>query len=130
MSIITAHIDNSKYKTTIRSEAEHIIIADEPIESGGTNLGFSPSELLAAALASCTAITLRMYADRKKWNLIDIITKVDIQKTDDNPTVFNRKIKLFGELNTEQIEKLLNIAHKCPVHKILSNQIQIKTNLE
>lgn len=130
METVTAHIDNSKYKTTIRSANGKVLIADEPEEMGGTDLGFSPSELLASALASCTAITLRMYADRKKWNLVDIIVDVTGEKREDETTFFSLNIKLFGELDSDQRKRLLEISKKCPIHKTLLHTIEIKTKLD
>ena len=130
MEIITAHNDNSKYKTTIRSTSGNIVIADEPTELGGANLGFSPVELLAAALISCTAITLRMYADRKEWNLIDIIVEATSEVRADGSTLFKLNIKLFGEIDSKQKERLLDIAKKCPIHKTLLHTMEIDTKLE
>lgn len=127
MQVVTAHIDNSNFKTTVRSESGNIVIADEPKELGGANLGFSPSELLLSALASCTAITLRMYADRKKWNLIDIIVDAAAEKREDDTTFFSVTIKLFGDLESEQKKRLLEISKKCPIHKTLLHATEIET---
>lgn len=130
MEKITAHIDNTKYKTTIRSTSGNIVIADEPKELGGENLGFSPVELLASALASCTAITLRMYADRKEWDLIDVIVEATSEKKEDDSTLFGLTIKLFGNLDNSQRDRLLEISKKCPIHKTLVKGSEIETNLE
>jgi putative redox protein len=127
---VNAITKREKYKTIISSETNQLI-ADEPIADGGTDLGFSPVELLAGALASCTSITLRMYADRKEWNIDEI--KVDVQFSRDtttNSTSFQRTISYVGNLETAQEERLIAIANACPVHKTLSGTISIETNLK
>lgn len=129
MAKITAHIGKELYKTEIKS-GTNTIIADEPKDIGGNDLGLAPKELLASALAACTAITLRMYADRKGWNLTD--AKIDVTFNWDeekSKSVINRKIALFGTLDDTQRERLLKVANGCPVHKILSNPIEIETLL-
>lgn len=127
---VNAITKREKYKTVISSETNQII-ADEPISDGGTDLGFSPVELLAGALASCTSITLRMYADRKEWNIDEI--KVDVQFSRDtvsNTTSFQRVISYVGNLEKAQEERLIAIANACPVHKTLSGSISVETRLE
>ena len=127
---VNAITKREKYKTIISSETNQLI-ADEPIADGGTDLGFSPVELLAGALASCTSITLRMYADRKEWDIDEI--KVDVQFSRDtttNSTSFQRTISYVGNLETAQEERLIAIAKACPVHKTLSGTISIETNLK
>lgn len=129
MAKITASIGRELYKTEINS-VTNTIIADEPKEVGGKDLGFAPKELLASALGACTAITLRMYADRKGWDLTD--AKVDITfdwDTEKSKSVINRNIALFGTLDDAQRERLLKIANSCPIHKILTNPIEIETFL-
>jgi len=103
---------------------------DEPLDKGGKDLAPKPGELLAASLASCTAITLKMYIDRKAWEVGDIFVDVDIDRDDAiTETSFTRSIK-FGnaDLDADQLKRLMFIANACPVHKMLSNQIKIKTN--
>ncbi len=126
---VNAITKREKYKTTISSETNQLI-ADEPLIDGGTDLGFSPVELLAGALASCTSITLRMYADRKEWNIDEI--KVDVQFSRDsitNSSSFERLISYVGDLEEAQKNRLLAIANACPVHKTLSGTIAIETKL-
>jgi len=94
--------------------------------SGGT--GPSPHEYLGAALAACTSMTLKMYASRKAMSLENAIVTVEIERADDIEK-FTRDIQLIGSLNAEEKERLLEIAHKCPIHKALAGQIQIKTQL-
>jgi putative redox protein len=131
MNTITASIDTRKYRTEIKSASGNIVIADEPQEVGGKNLGFSPSELLASALASCTLITLRMYIDRKQWDVTEINISVDFEKnTEQNISLLSRKIEIIGNVDEAQKERLLKIANSCPIHKTLTNTIQIQTTLD
>jgi putative redox protein len=111
---------------------EHRLIVDEPEDSGGTDQGPSPSELLAAALASCTAITIEMYADRKEWGLGTVEVAADFTKaTADDPPSFNVEITLGAELSEETRERILTIAGKCPVHRALKAQdVVIHDSLE
>ena len=129
MGIITAIIGNRNYETVIQSES-NTILADEPVSSGGTNKGFSPHELLSSALASCTCITLRMYADRKKWNLDNVISSVTITNdAKQNILTIHLKIELIGKLSATERERLFEIAKHCPIHKVLINSITIETEL-
>eukprot|EP00388_Colpodella_angusta_P034275 GDKK01031827.1.p1 GENE.GDKK01031827.1~~GDKK01031827.1.p1 ORF type:complete len:132 (-),score=5.04 GDKK01031827.1:176-571(-) len=129
MEKVHAQIGKELYKTTIQS-ATNTLIADEPVEVGGKGLGFNPKELLAAALAACTSATLRMYADRKAWDLTEV--KVDVTFDRDavaNKSSFTRKIELIGNLDEEQKARLLTVANSCPVHKILTNPVEVSTEL-
>ena len=129
MSKITAHTGNELYKTEIRSET-NFIVSDEPESSGGKDLGFSPKELLAASLVFCTGITLRMYANRKGWDLTDIKVEITFDTDSvDNKFKIIRNIILSGSLDDSQKARLLNIADKCPIHKIITNPIEITTEL-
>ena len=129
MSKITAHTGNELYKTEMRSET-NFIVSDEPESSEGKDLGFSPKELLAASLASCTGITLRMYANRKGWDLTDIKVEITFDTDSvDNKFKIIRNIILSGSLDDSQKARLLNIADKCPIHKIITNPIEITTEL-
>ena len=129
MGIITATIGNRNYETVIQSES-NAILADEPVSSGGTNKGFSPHELLSSALASCTCITLRMYADRKKWNLDNVISSVTITNdAKQNILTIHLKIELIGKLSAAERGRLFEIAKHCPIHKVLINSITIETEL-
>ena len=103
-------------------------LADAEVSKGGTGTGPSPHEYLGAALAACTSMTLKMYAGRKEMKLDNAIVTVDIERMNDIET-FSREIQLLGNLSAEEKERLLEIAHKCPIHKALAGQIQIKTQL-
>ena len=129
MNKITAHIGTELYKTEVKS-ASNTIISDEPESAGGKDLGFAPKELLASSLAACTCITLRMYANRKGWDLTDVKVEVTFEKDSiENKSKIMRNIQLFGNLDDAQKARLLNIADRCPMHKILTNPIEITTEL-
>ncbi|MDY0089086.1 MAG: OsmC family protein [Flavobacteriaceae bacterium] len=96
MERVTAVIGNNLYKTVVKTTI-HSIIADEPEHLGGKDSGFSPPELLAASLASCTSITLRMYANRKKWNVEEIEVTVTFERdAQANTAILDRKIQIIG----------------------------------
>ena len=102
--------------------------SDAEISKGGNGTGPSPHEYLGAALAACTSMTLKMYASRKAMSLENAIVIVDIERVDDVEK-FTRDIQLIGNLSAEEEERLIEIANKCPIHKALAGQIQIKTQL-
>jgi putative redox protein len=106
----------------------HHFVADELIEQGGEDNGPSPFDFLASALGACTAITLRMYAQRKSWPLETADIVVTLSKVSD-ATKFDRTIDLKGALTIEQKSRLLEIANRCPVHRILTEKIEITTSL-
>ena len=127
---ISSHIGKDLYKVDIKSPSGNTVIADEPVTAGGQNLGFSPKELLISALAACTSATLRMYADRKGWDLQTVELEIDLERDDTaNLTTIIRKLTLTGSLDETQRARLLSVANSCPVHKILSNPIGIQTEL-
>ena len=109
---INAHIGRDHYRMEIRT-ATNLLIADEPVDNGGEALGFSPHQLLAAALGGCTNATVRMYADRKEWPLEAIDTKVTIKHGESfDITRIHRHIRFTGELTDEQRKRLLQIAER------------------
>ncbi|QWE20430.1 OsmC family protein [Polynucleobacter sp. AP-Kolm-20A-A1] len=103
-------------------------LSDAEVSKGGSGTGPSPHEYLGAALAACTSMTLKMYAGRKDMKLENAIVTVDIERVD-NVEKFSRDIQLMGNLTAEEKERLLEIADKCPIHKALAGEIQIKTQL-
>ena len=111
---------------------EHRLITDEPEETGGGDSGPKPTELLAASLAACTAITLEMYADRKGWDLGGVEVAVDFTKAEgESPPSFDVRIKVPAGLDEDQRERLLVIAGKCPVHRTLAAEdVRIDDALE
>ena len=106
----------------------HHLMSDVDASKGGGDSGPSPHEYLAAALASCTGMTLKMYASRKSWGLLNAIVTVNISRADEIER-FTREISLVGNLDAEQTARLLDIADKCPVHKALIGMIAIDTQL-
>ncbi len=130
MAHISSSIKKEPYKIEIKSPTGNTVIADEPIDKGGRDTGFSPKELLAAALAACTSATVRMYADRKQWPLDEVKIDVDLEWDDaTKKTGISRKIEFIGNLDADQRKRLLAIANACPVHKMLTNPVEIATNL-
>lgn len=128
---LTASIGKEHYAIEIKSPTGNIVIADEPIAIGGKDLGFAPQELLIAALAACTSATLRMYADRKGWDLEKVLVDISLERDEsDTRTIINRQLQFEGTLDEKQRERLVAIANKCPVHKILSQPIEIHTNVD
>ena len=110
---------------------EHTLTVDEPESAGGSDLGPSPQELLAAALASCTAVTMEMYAQRKGWDTSGLT--VDVQYTPAGrgcPTKFELLLKMPAHLEEEQIERLKVIAAKCPVHRTLEGEVMFHERVE
>ncbi|MGV3611369.1 MAG: OsmC family protein [Fluviicola sp.] len=128
MASVTTSIKKELYRMEVESPSGNVVIADEPLENGGQDLGFSPTELLVSALGTCTSATLRMYADRKGWDLQEVKMEVDLDRDEKGTkTTIHCKIQLFGELDDEQRERLFQIAKLCPVHKILTHPIEINT---
>ena len=110
---------------------DHTITVDEPMSSGGDDMGPSPPELLAAALASCTAVTMEMYAKRKGWDASGLA--VDVRYTPAErgcPTRFDLVLKMPPHLDEEQVEKLRTIAAKCPVHRTLEGEVAFDERVE
>lgn len=110
----------------------HRLTADEPADAGGGDAGPRPTELLAASLASCAAITMEMYADRKGWELGELEVAVDYTGPEEgNDPSFDVRIRLPADLTDEQRDRLLVIATKCPVHKTLKAQdVRVNDELE
>jgi putative redox protein len=106
---------------------EHRLTADEPTDQGGEDAGPSPQELLAASLASCTAVTIEMYAERKGWDIGDITVEVDYEPAQrGSPTRFVMDVQMPKELPEGQRERLMQIAAKCPVHRALEGEVMFE----
>ena len=119
----TARRENGTYKHHLEVR-DHQLTADEPEDAGGEDLGPSPQELLAASLASCTAITMEMYAQRKGWDVGDIAVNVNYEPAQrGSPTRFRMEVELPKELPEEQRERLMQIGAKCPVHRTLEGEV-------
>jgi len=109
---------------------KHELTADEPRDHGGEDSGPSPQELLAASLASCTAITMEMYAMRKGWDVGDVSVEVDYEPAQrGSPTRFTMEVQLPKELPEDQRERLLQIAAKCPVHRALEGEVMFEESV-
>jgi putative redox protein len=109
----------------------HTLIADEPEEQGGSDTGPTPGQLLALSLASCTAITIEMYAERKGWHVGDLEVEVEYgSETGEKHPRFEVLIKLPAELSKKQTERIREIAHKCPVHRKLKGHVHIEDRVE
>lgn len=124
---VSARVGNDLYKTEIITDT-HTFLADEPIDNGGKDLAPSPGDFLRTSLASCTAITLRMYADRKNFAVENIEVKVGTE-SQDGKTIFHRKIIITGSIDDAQRKRMMQIANACPVHKVLVNPIEILTDM-
>lgn len=136
---VAVRVGNDSYTTDITT-GHHQLTADEPTDVGGNDFGPSPYALLLASLGACTAMTLRMYADRKGWKLEEVIVHLDHKKdylidcghceqNDAKIDQINRSIELSGKLESDQRDRLLEIADKCPVHKTLHGEVHVTTEL-
>lgn len=135
--VVTAVLGGEKYTTAIRT-GKHALVADEPKEMGGRNHGPSPYQYLSAGLAACTAMTIRMYVDRKGWDVGEIKVTVDHEKKhikdsqDKTGRVdhFVRTVHVEKEITEEQKNRIMKIADKCPVHRTLMGEVEIPTTWE
>ena len=138
---VVAHLNvlEDNFTTSIQTE-KHSFIADEPVNVGGDDFGPSPYDFLSAGLAACTVMTLKLYAARKKWDLQEVFVYLtyskrhrdDLEMDLDTPSRFdylNKKLKFIGNLNKKQVQRLKEIASKCPVHKTLQSKIIIETEI-
>ena len=137
---VIAHIGEEHYRTDVYA-GPHRLTGDEPKDAGGTDTGPNPYGLLTAALGACTAITVRMYADRKQWPLKSIKVRLshdkiyaqdcaECENKEGKIDNFERELEFEGELSPEQRLRLLEIADKCPVHNTLSHISRIVTKLK
>ena len=128
-SIATAKaiITHTQYQTTI-SSGKHSIVADEPEDLEGTDTRMNPNELLLASLSSCTAITLQMYINRKMWIVDEIIVDLELFAVETG-TLIKSKIEFKAELTDDQKKRLAHIADVCPVHKMLTGNVNIETTI-
>ena len=134
---VVVRIGNEGYTTDIKA-GNHALTADEPKDVGGNDFGPTPYDLLTSALGACTAMTLRMYADRKDWDLQEVrvhlehgkIYNEDSESSDSKSKQIDhieRIVELEGNLDDKQRERLLEIANKCPVHRTLHGKVIVDT---
>jgi putative redox protein len=127
----TARLDaDGTYKHTVQVR-EHQITVDEPVEKGGDDTAPSPQELLAVSLASCTAITMEMYAARKGWDIGHVEVDAEYMPAERGcPTKFELILRLPDNLPEDQVERLRVIAAKCPVHRVLDGEVMFQERIE
>ena len=136
---VTARTGTEGYRTEIFAGG-YSLIADEPENYGGEGLGPSPYDLLQASLGACTTMTLQMYARRKQWPLQSAVVRLrhekihakdceDCEEKNGKIDRFEREVELEGDLSTEQRRRLLEIAERCPVHKTLHGEVEVRTRL-
>jgi len=120
----------SKFRHTVKVR-DHRLESDEPREHGGDDAAPSPQELLAASLASCTAVTMEMYAARKGWDIGDVEVQCEYQPAERGcPTKFTLTLRLPSDLTDEQAQRLRVIATKCPVHRTLDGEVMFDERIE
>jgi putative redox protein len=132
-SAVSAAIAGTPYTVRLGDDHGHQWLGDEPDEQGGANAGPDPHRLLLSALGACTAITLKMYAERKSWPLDGVEVALDFNpdgKPEDGSNRIRRRIAVYGKLDEQQRERLLQIANACPIHKVLSGEVHIDSALE
>ncbi len=138
--IVHVHLGDQNY-TTILTAGSHEVIADEPVDAGGQNKGPDPYDHLLMALGSCTAITLRMYAERKEWPVEDIYVElryfkdhaedcIDCDEKSAKIDKIEKELIIKGNLDQQQLDRLLDIADKCPVNRTLKGSIEMKSAIE
>ena len=121
-------LENLRHDVRIRS---HTITSDEPLEDGGDDAGPSPQELLAASLASCSAVTMAMYAKRKGWDVDGLRVDCEYLPAErGHPTQFKLVMKMPAHLSQEQIDRLAVISARCPVHRTLEGEVAFDERVE
>lgn len=137
--VIHVHLGQQKYTTTLNA-GPHQLIADEPKSSGGQDQGPDPYDYLLMSLGSCTAMTVRMYADHKEWPLEQVYVELlhskqhaeDCKNCDDRKSRIDRiekEIIVEGDLSDQQVKRLLEISERCPVHRTLQSDIDITSKV-
>jgi putative redox protein len=138
--IVHLHLGKENYKT-IMTAGRHELISDEPASVGGQDSGPDPYDYLLMSLGSCTVITLKMYADRKKWSVDDIYVEMlhhkshaeDCRDCDDPKAKIDKiekEIIIKGDVTEDQLQRLMEISKKCPVHRTLLGDINIETTID
>ncbi len=138
--IVHIHLGTDNFKT-VMTAGQHELISDEPKNIGGSDEGPDPYDYLMMSLGSCTVITIRMYAERKGWDFKNIYMELRHQKDYaedckdcDDPKakidVIEKEIIIEGDLSDDQLERLLEISKKCPVHKTMQGDLELKSTIE
>lgn len=127
--IRTIERDTGGFLTEVLATRDRSLIADEPVGVGGTDLGLSPFELVGAGLGACTSMTMRMYANRKGWDMGASSVGITWEQSDRHNTTFRRDIALAGSLSEEQRTRLVEIADKCPIHRMLEGSVAVETSV-
>ena len=133
-TVTTRYVPGTSYQTSIET-AELTLTGDEPVASGGDGAGPSPYEFLLASLGHCTVLTMILYARRKAWQIDNVSVRGTFERITTGDPVTGRtrteritqEISLSGPLSDEQRARILEIAHKCPVHRTLANGLEIVT---
>jgi len=128
---VKARLEETPYIVSFSDDLGHAWTADEPLEVGGGNTAPTPDRLILASLAACTAITLKMVAARRHWPLTGIEVELQLNPAG-KPEAGNdivRRIAMHGELDVEQQAQLLKIANACPMHKLLTGEVRIHSEL-
>jgi putative redox protein len=121
--MVSSSIGEEQYRVTHRN-GRHQFFADEPAEKGGKDTAPTPDELLEAALASCTLVTLRMYTDHKQWNVGEITISVSLQR-EEGKSIITRVMKFEKQVTDEQKQRLIQVAKACPVSKTISGNAEL-----
>ena len=115
------------------TDGRHVTVLDEPLDQGGSDLGPKPTDALLAALAGCTAITLKLYSQRKEWPLDDVKVRITMERPakGEGGAVAHivQHVELLGPLDAEQRERLQQIAGRCPVHRIMEGPVHFEERL-
>jgi len=138
---VVASLDSEDGFSTSMKVGNHYMMADEPEEFGGNDFGPSPYELVSAGLSACTAMTIQMYVKRKGWDLQNVEVHTSYSKSHaedcqdcESPgtkiDTFHRELKLTGSIDEKKVQRILEIADKCPVHKTLHSETQVITHLK
>jgi putative redox protein len=138
MAEVVVTEEGERYAQKIVAGGRHPLLADEPSEKGGKDLGPNPYELLLSALGACTSITVRMYADLKKIPLSRVSVRLssrkvpaeecpDCETKEGKIDVFEQEVTLEGDLSAEQHARLMEIAGRCPIHRTLKGEVKITT---
>ncbi len=121
----------SGYIHDVETDTGHTLVIDEPVDAGGEDAGPAPTRTLISSLAACTSMTIVMYAERKGWDVGEIEVEVDGERGEDGkPSTFDVAIRIPEPLDAEQEKRILIIAGKCPVHRILAGEVELNDHIE